>query len=142
MAIKQVDILGDEKILKRFKAIANLADTSEIENALLRVAKHVAGDARRRMDSQVRPKTGRLRRSIMAGKFTKRIKAFPGAWVMADRKIAPHSHLIEFGHATVSGGHAPAFPFLRPALDGAHTTLRASVKKAVPDAIRRAIRKG
>lgn len=139
-----VDLVGMEDIVRKFQKIASVPDTRRVEDALYRVARHVSGNAKRSIQSQVRPKTGRLFQSIQAGRFRRTIRGYPGAWVMADRKIAPHSHLIEFGHLIVFAGRvvgqAPAFPFMRPSLDGAHNHLRHSVRSAVPQAIKEAIR--
>ena len=55
--------------------------------------------------------TGNLRRGIFASRGDENK---PNAIVGVDYRVAPHSHLVEFGHA---GPHpAPPHPFMRPAI--------------------------
>ena len=71
------------------------------ENALA-IAQQIARDAR----ASVNVVTGNLKKSIRAKK-----SKFPdGGWIVV--ASAPHSFIIEYGRK-----NAPAFPFLRPALD-------------------------
>ncbi len=75
-------------------------------------------------------KSGRLKGAIYLaykdGRSTDDEVVYSISW---NAKVAPHGHLIEFGHAVVRGGKAgkggvnigwaPAKPFLRPAYDAA-----------------------
>lgn len=63
---------------------------------------------------------GVLRESIKAQKSKKNKKETSTSWIV--KAGAPHSHLIEYGHAQVTKGgevigHVPAHPFLQPAVD-------------------------
>jgi len=65
-------------------------------------------------------KSGKLRSSIKAQKGTKKRSENETVWLV--RATAPHSHLIEYGHAMVTPGgrlvgHVAAHPFLQPAVD-------------------------
>ena len=72
--------------------------------------------------------TGNLRRSLALRKMSK-----PGVYVVAmDRKIAPHAHLVEYGHA----GGASANPFFRPAIDSALP----QAAKVIEEEIKRRVR--
>ncbi len=58
---------------------------------------------------------GNLKKSWRAKKFRDKRPGGPAIWVANERKLAPHAHLVEFGHG---GPHpAPAHPFVRPTLD-------------------------
>ena len=74
------------------------------------MARVVAKEAR----ALVRVRTGALRRSIRVRTVTERYgsRRVPSAQVLAGGTGARHAHLIELG--TVN---APAYPFLRPAID-------------------------
>ncbi len=90
----------------------------------------VAGGSAVRDEAKVRApvKTGRLRDSIYLafkdGQSTESRVVYSISW---NARLAPHGHLIEFGHALIRGGKAgkggvnvgwvPAKPFLRPAYD-------------------------
>lgn len=85
-------------------------DTKDFELELARhinenaeqIAKQIAVDAK----SKINNVTGTLGRSVKARKS----KFDDGGWIVM--ATAPHAHLIEFGRRG-----APAYPFLRPALD-------------------------
>jgi len=65
-------------------------------------------------------------RGVLRGSLIKKKKSFPRnftVWVGVGsrKKVAPHDHLIEFGHRIVRGkktvGFVPPKPFLRPAFE-------------------------
>ena len=85
-------------------------DTKQFEQELaqfinencLEIAQQIAKDAR----ASVNVVTGNLKKSIRA----KKSKFDDGGAIVV--ATAPHAHLIEYGRK-----NAPAYPFLRPALD-------------------------
>jgi len=99
--------------------------SEEVQDAILPAAKIVRDTAKQYVNLGA-GKGGHLRDFIFATKG-KRAKGGlnsladliggergPSVIVGVDRRKAPHSHLIEFGHG---GPHpAPAYPFLRPAV--------------------------
>lgn len=93
------------------------------KEATYKVAKKVEGTAKRLAPV----KTGNLKKRITAGRTKKPITM---SFVYAN---APHSHLIEYGHQVVRGGrvvgHAPARPYLRPALEANSRSGTAIVEK-------------
>lgn len=70
--------------------------------------------------------TGKLRSAIFASRGS---KSKPNAFVGVDHKIAPHGHLVEFGHA---GPHpAPPHPFMRPAVEANRANVRTIIAAGV-----------
>jgi HK97 gp10 family phage protein len=77
-------------------------------------------------------KTGRLRRAIFASRGD---KSKSSAIVGVNHKIAPHAHLVEFGHA---GPHpAPPHPFMRPAIEKNRASTRNIIANGVGDIIKK-----
>lgn len=79
-------------------------------------------------------KTGNLRESVAIEQY--KSKGIINYRVIAGGKIAPHAHLVEFGHRIVnksseSDADVPAHPFLRKAFDDN----KSSIEKAMSDAI-------
>lgn len=79
-----------------------------------------AAKARAKASSAFADKSGKLRKSIKTEKSKKRRKK--GETVYLLRAMAPHAHLIEYGHAMVTHdgrvvGHVAAHPFIQPAVD-------------------------
>ena len=102
----QVRIQIDEEVPKALKDFI-------IENEE-KVAKMI--EDRAKATTQFKDKTGRLRKSIKA----KKSKYDEGGWIVS--AIAPHAHLVEFGHDKIvpwispnSIGTVPPHPFLREA---------------------------
>ena len=98
--------------------------------------KHAHGlvkDAAEMMENEVRTRvpvgpTENLKRAVVLRKMDN-----PGTWVVAiDRMIAPHAHLVEYGHAGGAGPH----PFFRPAVD----TASSKAMKMIEDEIGKAIK--
>jgi HK97 gp10 family phage protein len=118
MPAEAVTLVGKRDLLAKFKSLAEFVDEGPIEDAAFAAGKVVRSAALSNIRAQVRRKTGNLEKSIKVEKPRRKLKGFPGAFIMADFNIAPHRHLIEFG--TVK---APAYPYFRPALD--HNRARA-----------------
>lgn len=75
--------------------------------------------------------TGNLKRSPIAKRMPK--SRSPVVIAGIDRKIAPHAHLVEFGHA---GPHpAPAHPFFRPAWDSTKPQIERNLEEDFRKAI-------
>jgi len=111
MSNVRVDILGMKQLEERFGKLELILDDKDIEDAFLAGARKFRDVAR----SKVKVKTGNLKKGIVAKKFKTKIKGQPAAFVAIDRKIAPHAHLVEYGHG--GPNPAPPHPFFRPTLD-------------------------
>jgi HK97 gp10 family phage protein len=105
-----VKIEGKEELDRKLKQLIEHVDPDKLEPVLLNCAREVAETARAK--APLGP-TGNLKRSLIAKLMPRSRVSIAIAAV--DRKIAPHGHLVEFGHG---GPHpAPAHPFFRPAWD-------------------------
>jgi len=105
-------ITGWEEVKRNINKFARIAGHQAVRDGVYGISLDAAEEIRAR--TPVGP-TGNLRRSIRARKFSKEKGQFI-AFTAIDRKIAPHAHLVEFGHRTLDGGHVPAHPFFRPVM--------------------------
>ena len=129
---------GDKELIKRIKKIGKDVSTKEAEKVLLDAAKIIADDARSRVN---RGPTGNLEKAIDEKTWiidTEKILVLAAV----DRKIAPHAHLVEYGHELVVKGkivgHVPAHPFWRPAVDAKAAEARRKMNEGIKRLIERA----
>ena len=129
---------GDKELIKRIKKIGKDVSTKEAEKVLLDAAKIIADDARSRVN---RGPTGNLEKAIDEKTWiidTEKILVLAAV----DRKIAPHAHLVEYGHELVVKGkivgHVPAHPFWRPAVDAKAAEARRRMNEGIKRLIERA----
>jgi len=82
----------------------------------------------REVKSLARKHTGEYART-----FVKTNKSFPGKrrYVVWNRKHYRRVHLLEFGHAKVSGGRVKAYPHMRPAHDKYAGKLQENIKRII-----------
>ena len=99
--------------------IPDKINTAEFHLWFDQVAKDVANYVKQLAEntSAFYDKTGKLRKSF---KVSRKRDGEDIVWIV--RNVAPHAHLVEFGHMQVSPdgkrlGHTPAHPYLRPAAD-------------------------
>lgn len=101
-------VIGWQQFDKNINKLINAIDDKPIEDALFEDAETL-----RDRIKAVAPggPTGNLRKGIVAKKFKTKRKGAPATHVSIDYRIAPHAHLVEFGHG---GPHpAPPHPFFR-----------------------------
>ncbi len=129
----KTEIIGTKELMNKLEKI-NQGLKKAAQESVLKQAEMV----RDRIESKapVGP-TGNLKRSAIAKLMPKKANYPPIAIAGIDRKIAPHAHLVEYGHG---GPHpAPAHPFFRPAvsetLGKAKENLEGDLKKGVDSAI-------
>lgn len=122
---------GMKELSDKFKELANILSEPELFEAGYNVAKKI--QARIRQKAPV--KKGNLKKAIVAKKFKPGGKNF--AFVATDYNIAPHAHLVEFGHG--GPAPAPAHPFFRPVVDEFmhNGELENEIGKAVEKAIKK-----
>jgi HK97 gp10 family phage protein len=73
--------------------------------------------------------TGNLKKAAYAAVSAETATKMPFAFAGIRPRKAPHAHLVEYGHG---GPHpAPAHPFVRPAWDELHETVRENIKKGI-----------
>lgn len=98
---------GMAELQEQLGKIVNDVSGAEMKEVLLKQAIVLRDEAKR-----IAPKgLGNLRNSIFA---TRGDTNKPTAFVGVNFKIAPHAHIVEYGHA---GPHpAPPHPYMRPAV--------------------------
>lgn len=121
MPEKIVEIEGLQELLQQLSKIANI-DPKEVQDVLLGGAKIFRDEVQANAPVG---ETGNLKKSFKA-KRGDRSRYYAMAFVANDRKIAPHTHLVEEGHQQVKGGKlskggrvvgkVKAHPFFWPAI--------------------------
>ncbi len=142
-----LEIQGMDELKKDIQRLADgLTDEQAVSAALKAGAQPIFRQMKQNASTDPKKLTGNLYRSIRIGRVSERKpRGKRGAWRRitigthkAEAKLAPHAHLVEFGH----GGPAPApeHPFVRPAYDlrngEAFEIIRAKLNEAIDKAIR------
>lgn len=100
-------------------------DSEEVLKGLISAAEYFRMDMR----SRIKDKSGNLRRGIVVKPFDKQKEGNPACFVAINYGIAPHAHLVEFGHG---GKHpAPPHPFFRPAFDAMGKIAESKIKNTL-----------
>ncbi|MDD5533787.1 MAG: HK97 gp10 family phage protein [Syntrophales bacterium] len=128
-------IEGLDDLSANIQALIKQVDGDEVESGLLEIAKVLHGrirarapiGPRRRKKVEVKMlgfslgtdmldvKPGALRKAWRAKKFKTKWPGVPAVFVAPHYKLAPHAHLVEYGHG---GPHpAPPHPYARPEVD-------------------------
>lgn len=103
--------------------LKNSVSGPAMEKASLEKAKVITEDARSR--APLGP-TGNLKRSLVAKLLDKRGDNPRVAIAAVDRKIAPHSGLVEWGTSKMA-----ARPYFRPAVDAHKEGIASNIKKRI-----------
>lgn len=114
---------GVRLALNKFGKLENAVSGPMTEQDALKKAKVIAEDARSR--APLGP-TGNLKRSLVARLLDKRGDNPRVAVAAVDRKIAPHSGLVEWGTSKMA-----ARPYFRPAVDAHKEGIAKDIKKRV-----------
>jgi len=126
------ELIGLDALIKEFSKLKQVPDTKKIESELL------SGPAAS-LKNQIKNNaplgpTGRLKKSIVNKPFSRKQKENPKVFVTIDRKMAPHAHLVEFGH---KGPHpAPPHPFFRPVVDSQKSNIMGKIREIIWRAIK------
>lgn len=147
MAMKRLGIAeveGMPELIKEFEKLNKpLKDDFSIKAATIEVGNEMRRAMQSRIHDSKRPHKmlrqqklvmpGNLRRSLVVKTF--KSKGDGIAFVAVDRKMAPHAHLVEFGH----GGPKPArtHPFFRPVVD--EYSHNGRLARVVGDAIKKKV---
>jgi len=106
----EVSVKGIKELEKNLMKLAEIAGDKDVKDGIYEIAKEMRDEMKARAPVG---KTGNLRRGIVAHKFRRAGESISFAAI--DFRIAPHAHLIEFGHG---GPHpAPPHPFFRPVVN-------------------------
>lgn len=130
-----IEVEGLDEAIRRVQSITSALEAKDVEKVLLKGMRMVRDEVKAR--APVGP-TGNLKRSVKAQIGKRRGRFVAGAFSAIDRKIAPHAHLVEYGHDLVKGGkkgrggrvvgHVPAHPFFRPAWDSKQAEVKRQVE--------------
>ncbi len=128
LARRAFKIEGVEELQAELSKIVNEVTGKEMKDVYVKAA-IVVRDEARRFAPEV---TGALRRGIFAARGDENKSS---ALVGVNYKIAPHAHLVEFGHA---GPHpAPPHPYMRPAVENK----KEAVKQIMTDGLGAIVKK-
>jgi len=109
-----ITITGLDELKAAFKQLMGSMSDKELQPIMVEGAKVIKTAVKRR----AKKLTGRLKKAVKAKKSRRKKQHSPSAFCAIDRKIAPHSHLVEDGHALVVNGqvvgNVPAQPFFGP----------------------------
>jgi len=136
-------ITGLPEAIASFTRIMNAygATGDRLVDTFYKGAKMIRDSARGKIKHH---RDGDLQRGIIAKKFDPGIPQKPGAFTGIDYNIAPHAHLVEYGHVASGwyqgGEHVPAYPFFRPAIDTNKVRVMMMIKREMQTQIQRAAR--
>lgn len=139
----EVNVQGMTEFEASLKMLQMALPPNKVEVILIKGASIFADAARAKAPKSKRrknkPPPGNLKRSIVAKQLRRYDANEPAPAIAAvDRKIAPHAHLVEYGH----GGPAPAppHPFWRPAIDANIETVQQLILRALENMVEEAMR--
>lgn len=124
------NVIGLAALVKTLASLKDLGvDGKKLAEAIGRTAREM--EERVRSEAPQGP-TGNLKRGVESGVFKRRPGKPIAGFVRMSYKIAPHSHLVEFG---ARGGQMPANPFFRRATTGGEESALSSIEDAAGQAI-------
>ena len=130
-----VTVVGLPQLLQQFEHLSmEVGGSRTIHDATMQAARQVAKRVRAEAP---RGPTGNLRRSIQSGGYKRRMGKPIAAFVRANRRIAPHLHLVHFG---ARGGQMPSNPFFDRGVLAMRSTIPGIIAKGAGAAIDKAIR--
>lgn len=132
---------GADELKKQFQYLVKSVHPDQVEPVLMNGARKLAKAIRNKAP---RGPTGNLKKAVKAKKLDRWGFQPAPAIAAMDWKTAPHTYLVEYGHALVRAGkvvgHVPPHPFFRPAVDENHDRILAEVtgeiKKMVEGAVK------
>jgi HK97 gp10 family phage protein len=124
-----VEMKGADEMNKRILELTKSVRPGVVEPVLLKGAKTIADDARSRAPLGA---TGNLRRGIISTTLRRRGDVPAPSMAGINYGVAPHAHLVEFGHG---GKVAAPHPFFRPAWDSNKGRVEEEIKDKLINAI-------
>lgn len=130
----RIQIKGLKETTELLEGLNNAPLTDAFSEVLLDAVNLIRSEALSNIYRMTKQKTGNLAKSLISriGRGNR-----PSAWVRAGRRLAPHAHLIEYGHRIVTPGgrdtgrRSREIPFWRDAIKSQRTRVRAMVKRAI-----------
>ena len=129
-----VEVTGLEKIEENIEKIAQQMEPEIVESILLSKADMIK---ERASSAAPQGETGNLKRGIVAKVLQRRGDKYAPAMAGIDYRIAPHAHLVEFGHAIRFSrkgrtfGFVPPHPFFRPAFDSLQDQIKNEIAEEI-----------
>ncbi len=135
---KGVNVIGLKELDKQMQELIKAASPQKVQPLLLEASDKVVEAAKNNVHDGP---TGNLKRAIKTKQMPTRRNDRPAPVIAAvDYNIAPHMHLVEFGHG---GPHpAPAHPFFRPAWDSTKKEAKQIIIDGLKDNIEEVVRNG
>ncbi len=158
----EIAVQGADELQEVFRQLKKSIPGKEGADIMLDAAKVGKKHVQRKAPAG---RTGNLKKGVVAKKFKKQRKGDPAAFVAMDRKVAKHSHLIEYGHKQVLGdwfpgvepkagpqkknkknrfgkpfkviGHVPANPFFRRGIKSAESEIYKTISNGVDRVVRK-----
>ena len=129
-----VEVTGMEKIEENIGKIAQKMEPDVVEGVLLTHANILQQAV---ITNAPLGPTGNLKRGIVSKVMQRRGNKYAPALVAIDYRIAPHAHLVEFGHIIErtrrgkSFGIVPPHPFFRPAWDSQRESMKVAIEEEI-----------
>jgi HK97 gp10 family phage protein len=128
------EVQGLEQIEENIEKIAQQMEPDVVENILLSKAEMIR---ERASTAAPQDETGNLKRGIVAKVLQRRGDKYAPAMAGINYGIAPHAHLVEFGHAIrfsrkgKSFGFVPPHPFFRPVFDSEKDVIKLEIAEEI-----------
>lgn len=140
----EIDVEGLAEAARRIRSVMSALESEDVEKVLVKGAEVVGRQVRANIRSMTKRRSGRLLSAVKISKGKRRGKLFATAFTAMDRKKAPHSHLVEYGHRVVRNGqvvgHAAPRPFFRAAVDQTRAEVGRIVNEGIAQLIEKAAR--
>jgi len=135
MAEEVVKLVGMRELQEQLTELIKAVHPDKVEPILFEGAQTVAEAARAK--APLGP-TGRLKRACIAKKMPRRGSNPAVSIAAVNYKVAPHMHLVEFGH----GGPRPAppHPFFRPAWDATKRQVKTKIVEDLRELVQKKVR--
>ena len=139
MAAFKIQIKRIAEAQEMLQAVNDAAASDRFRQMLVDALNLVMDHAYSLLMSKVTSRTGALARSLIVrpSKSSTRLGAWFKAGSRGGGRLAPHAHLIEYGHRIVTrrgadtGKRARAFAFFRPAVDAKRSAVRSMVTRSL-----------
>lgn len=135
-----INLKGADELMSDLTRMAQTAGAEAADDALRAGAQVIFDEMRTQATIDPKIRTKNLYKSLKIGHVTKMLKKSRtkridlGAYEKENGQIAPHAHLVEYGH----GGPAPAppHPFIRPSFDKKSSDAYEAMKRVLEEALK------
>lgn len=115
-----IEIKGVDALMSELQQLASRASGETADRALKSGARIILREMRTQVPIGPRVRPEKLRNALRLGHVTKMLRSGTkriqlGTYEQRNGRIAPHAHLVEYGHE--GPAPAPPHPFIRPSFD-------------------------